>query len=439
MFLPMRKPSKEGKAKKAFRSLPTNIDKLRKQLHIEVRCSDTDLESTMSACSNEGQWTRGTSEPTASICSSEGDTRHSSKESSSVGDVELCDAAATMGTPSPRALRGTSMGPQSMAQREAAIAHVARLAAKSLEELEAVESPIRKTRRCLSTPAPENVMDCFLQEEHNDEERLENSDSRSTNPSPSETLLRFDDASSSVVIFDWDDTLLPTWFIMNVVIPCTGKGEEEGTSVLTSDSPFHEALKDHARLIRNVLRGASNIARVAIVTLAARPWVTASAKQYLPGLDLESLLDQLGIRVYYARECVNSFFKRCAKDEASNGVNPWVLAKVCAMKKVLRKLYSNRRAGPRWNVVCIGDSDIERDAIQELLWCAEAEGEVPFCKTVKLIEDPSAEVLGCQLQVVIARLQRIIQLDEDLNLDLSNLETSGCSACSDAEDILSFG
>lgn len=100
-----------------------------------------------------------------------------------------------------------------------------------------------------------------------------------------------------VVVFDWDDTLMPTSFVMEKVIP------------LYRDQPVPEGalhydkLAAHANIVRRMLRSARQVARVAVVTLARRPWVSMSGALYFPGEEgIEELLACLEIPVYYASE-----------------------------------------------------------------------------------------------------------------------------------------
>merc|ERR1740129_1386789 len=67
----------------------------------------------------------------------------------------------------------------------------------------------------------------------------------------------------TVIFLDWDDTLLPTWFVTHVVKPC-----QPADGPLLSDSPFYEALERHAGYVRELLSAARAIGQVAIVTLA---------------------------------------------------------------------------------------------------------------------------------------------------------------------------
>jgi hypothetical protein len=222
---------------------------------------------------------------------------------------------------------------------------------------------------------------------------------------------------SPAIIFDWDDTLMPTWFIENVVKPCTpatATGEEH--RVIEEDSPFFEMLQCHAQVVKDVLVAASRIARVAIVTLAKREWVETSAR-YLPGFDLEELLSQCNIHMYYARETMSGAFERPARSETAKEANPWVAAKRTAMSTCLRSFY---RAKPdaRWNVTCIGDSLIEQEAIKECLRSNDSGGNQPLCKTIKFMEEPNSKELNIQLCVLSASLKLVIDHDADFDLSM---------------------
>lgn len=108
--------------------------------------------------------------------------------------------------------------------------------------------------------------------------------------------------ASPVIIFDWDDTLLPTSYIVQTVIP--SHPQKDHMSTLPPNSPYTAALAAHGHLVGFLLRAARRVARVAIVSNSLSPWVEASAANYLPGLDLEALLEELEVPVFYARRHV---------------------------------------------------------------------------------------------------------------------------------------
>lgn len=223
--------------------------------------------------------------------------------------------------------------------------------------------------------------------------------------------------NGTVIIFDWDDTLFPTWFIQDVGLPCMSADSEVA---IAADSPYREALATHASTLRAALLAARAVAQVAIVTLALRPWVLTSSERFMPGLNFGEFLQRLGIPVYYAREHVKRPDACLAQVE--EGVDVFTVAKRATMMKVLRKLYGKR---PRvMNVVCIGDSLAERDAIKEVLWawCEQPKSEgvldVSLCKTVKFIHQPSLKQLGDQLHLLAMWLNGMESHAEDFDLNM---------------------
>lgn len=230
----------------------------------------------------------------------------------------------------------------------------------------------------------------------------------------------------TVILFDWDDTLFPTWFVVNVILPCSPKTEDahrwQDSQPLPETSPFLEPLRRHAETVKHVLLEALQAGRVGIVTLAQRPWVESSALRYLPGLDLPQMLQDLDIPVIYARECLKKHMT--AKAQVEEGVCLFTMAKQEAMKKVLKKLYGKNAA---WkNVLSIGDSTVERNAITEVLWAHE-DGEtnrMPSCKTVKLMEEPSVEQLNAQLLLLSMWLRSMASHHDDFDVVMDDSEES---------------
>eukprot|EP00928_Gymnodinium_smaydae_P090682 TRINITY_DN74441_c0_g1_i1.p1 TRINITY_DN74441_c0_g1~~TRINITY_DN74441_c0_g1_i1.p1 ORF type:complete len:524 (+),score=90.44 TRINITY_DN74441_c0_g1_i1:231-1574(+) len=215
---------------------------------------------------------------------------------------------------------------------------------------------------------------------------------------------------SPVVIFDWDDTLFPTWYVMEVVQPSLS-AEQRCCKRLPEDSEFWEPLRKHAIRIRKTLIAAKEVAQVAIVTLAKKPWVIDSSYQFLPEFDMSALLKDLDIKVIYARDCISPCMARAADDE--EGVNPFIVAKRNAMHKCVRMLRKNL-GWDTANVISIGDSVVEREACKELMWNYGEEGNL--CKTVKFVEDPALDLLSMELEVLSSWLQPLVTYDDDADL-----------------------
>lgn len=213
-----------------------------------------------------------------------------------------------------------------------------------------------------------------------------------------------------VTILDWDDTLCPTRYIKSVARPFTAE-----PGLLSIDFQFHDGLHHHADLVAKTLRAARALGRVVIVTLAERGWVLASAERFLPGLDLQRLLDELDIPIYYAAEHVQRSVSRLVRKPTpmrkllAEGIDVQKMCKQAAMEKCLR--YICRKRQVRLNVISIGDSAAGREAIKDAMWSPVRAGLPMFahlCKTVKLAEAPSLVQMGCQLRSLIDLLPRMV-------------------------------
>jgi len=153
--------------------------------------------------------------------------------------------------------------------------------------------------------------------------------------------------------------------------------------------------------------------------MGMRPWVYTSAKRWLPDLNLPELLRELGIQVYYAREQLKRPLLRQAVAESQDGIDPQTVAKRAAMSKCLRRLYKGSPAP--WNVLSIGDSSAEHDALTELLWAHDCKRATPVCKTVKLTNEPTAAQLTSQLALLSDWLPRMVPHQQDFDLNLQEL------------------
>jgi hypothetical protein len=223
-----------------------------------------------------------------------------------------------------------------------------------------------------------------------------------------------DKTRQEVIIFDWDDTLLPTWYLKEVVDRCL---PEAATASIPDDSHFKHLLTKHAMSIRDILVAATRMGKVAIVTLAQRGWVENSAMKYLPDLDLPNLLHELKIPVYYAREHVTRREKLLARIE--EGVDLNTVAKANAMSKCIRKICCSKRNRSVSNVsvTAVGDSIAEADALKEVMWGLDGVGTL--CKTVKLLEEPNLETLGMELSILASWLPHIVSHRDDVDIDLA--------------------
>lgn len=244
---------------------------------------------------------------------------------------------------------------------------------------------------------------------------------RSTSPQGAPAKLpvkgTFDTRENTVILIDWDDTLLPTTYIKQVVLPGLPVIEKGGP--VPSDSRFHKDLATHARIVTNILRAACEVGRVAIVTLATSWWVMTSAEWYFPDFNLEALLQELDIEIWHADR--NS---PMVQTMAAAGHDPGIVAKKAVMTRLLKGFYGDCREPESggngdvpWNVLSIGDSLVEQQALKICLESCKASGYCvqALCKTVKLRDDPSLGELSSDLVLIQPCLQRLVAENKDFD------------------------
>lgn len=185
----------------------------------------------------------------------------------------------------------------------------------------------------------------------------------------------------TIIIFDWDDTILCTGFLQRV-------------HELPDDAK--PILKEMDKVATSLLGLAVTMGQTFIITNAVKGWVEFSAGRYLPGL--LPLLDQ--ITVISARSQYESIFpKQYAKWKAE------------AFMEVQRNLDQQIIT----NLVSVGDSRIEMDAALTMGHAFEQ----AVVKTVKLHELPSPVELLKEQQAVHREFERIVSNPRDLRVCIS--------------------
>mmetsp|Transcript_79726 Transcript_79726/g.151398 ORF Transcript_79726/g.151398 Transcript_79726/m.151398 type:complete len:735 (-) Transcript_79726:23-2227(-) len=285
-------------------------------------------------------------------------------------------------------------------------------------------------------------------------EMPEQRDSLRSSPAPSVTSIeRWHFPQETLIFFDWDDTLCPTTWIHEdqrlawcQVAPCfadpsvpmidpalsrTSGGDSPGLGtgevhVDALSATMLDCLQRHVDVVCSTLRTASNFGHVAIVTLAKQGWVELSMQNFMPGLI--KVMEELGVDIIYAREALSRWKLRSA---VLDELNVFQLMKQEAFRHSIKRFYSSgkgRRCKRSWkNVLCVGDSETERDAVTEVVFrhsqLDKNGSEIPCrCKTVKLPEDPDLQQLTTELQLLSNWLEALAQFDGDIGLDLSNPE-----------------
>jgi len=178
----------------------------------------------------------------------------------------------------------------------------------------------------------------------------------------------------TLIIFDWDDTLL-----------CT--------SAINAQSWTDSQLRELERLGEDILQSSMQLGETIIITNGIESWVQNSAGRYLPGL-LPTLnsMSVLSARHLY-------------EDLSPGDPFAW-------KKHAFRELLAQRqeRVGShelRLNLVVIGDSQAEIDAAKYAT--KHCGGHSPLLKTVKFKDCPTVHELLGQLRRLGQELDNIVQ------------------------------
>jgi hypothetical protein len=195
----------------------------------------------------------------------------------------------------------------------------------------------------------------------------------------------------NLIIFDWDDTLLPTTWLH-------GQGLlEDGAVPLSIEQGLQ--LQALAGLVAATLDAAKKRGAVCIVTNAEPGWVEESCRAFMPSLQLH-LQD---VRIVSARG-----------DHEKHGQFAPTAWKCLAFEGVVRDFCHSARddahLAPRRSIVSLGDSEYEMEA----LWWVSS-GTKCHAKTLKFVRRPGLERLKEQHELVASIVDELI--DHDGNLD----------------------
>jgi len=180
--------------------------------------------------------------------------------------------------------------------------------------------------------------------------------------------------SDTLIVFDWDDTLL-----------CT--------SAINADSWTDAQLHQLERIGEDILHLSLQLGETIIITNGIESWVQNSAGRYLPGLlpTLNSMM-VLSARTMY-------------EDRSPGDPFAW-------KKHAFRELLAERqdRVGfheKRLNLIVVGDSEAEIDAAKYAT--KHCGGSSPLLKTIKFKDCPTVHELLGQLRRLAQELDHIVQ------------------------------
>lgn len=198
------------------------------------------------------------------------------------------------------------------------------------------------------------------------------------------TPTKKDKNHNTLIIFDWDDTLLCTSFLTP-----DGIFDEE----MELDDNDKEKISKLEQNVHRILSSAVEKGDTYIITNAAPGWVEYSCERFYP--TVKSLLQK--IKIISAR---GDYEKDYPGDSRS-----W---KIQAFLK-MQKDFANDLVT---NIICLGDSFIEIEAAHELA----SKFTQAFIKTVKFRECPKPEELNKQLGLVVEQFNAIYATVKNLTV-----------------------
>jgi len=199
----------------------------------------------------------------------------------------------------------------------------------------------------------------------------------------------------TVVIFDWDDTLLCTTFLNRL---------DQLEALQAVDEARLALVEQIGEVARVLLEEAMEVGQVFIITNAEEGWVQHSAARWAPAL-LPTLEK---VTVVSAR----SRYERRYPDE----VGQWKIMAFLDVQKELRGRIVT-------NLISLGDSNFEVRAAHVL----RREFKSSFIKTIKFRENPTPEELLKQLELVKQQFQRIALTARCLKISLNKTPSPGAS------------
>ena len=196
----------------------------------------------------------------------------------------------------------------------------------------------------------------------------------------------------TVIIFDWDDTLLCTSFI-------NPQGVYQHVDL---GNAVQQQIRQLEQTSKRMLELAVTFGRVYILTNAAEGWVEFSCNRFMP--EVLPILDK--IIVISARAKYESKFP--------GDVPKWKL-------HAFLETQSELTNGNMKNVIALGDSMMEMDAAHHLAM----KFQKALIKTVKFREFPKPNELVKQLNLVISKFDDIINNVRNLTIRLEKKQPSG--------------
>lgn len=246
----------------------------------------------------------------------------------------------------------------------------------------------------------------------------------------------------TIIIFDWDDTLCPSsWIRANKKVLSFFKPAP-------TTEKYQKPLRELQAAVEVLLKMSMKLGTLVIVTNAMDPWVETSCRNFLPSLlplvsslpviYARSIFEQQGIDVarspsrgasplsrmampgMYAANGQNRLQQvnaKMAQQQQTQEISPQKWKEV-AFAQEIKDFYSRYQHQSWKNVISVGDSVFERDAVRRVVLQRPTPQKKCRTKTLKLFDDPEIEELVAQVKVVYDVINVMVQYDGDLDIEI---------------------
>lgn len=196
-------------------------------------------------------------------------------------------------------------------------------------------------------------------------------------------IWKKDKTHNSLIIFDWDDTLLPTSYLQSLKL----------MNVDTLPDSEKEKLQNLENKVINILNLALSKGEVYIITNSCMGWVEHSAAKFYPNLG--PIIEK--VKIISARTRYEDMYP-------GNGLEWKVQCFLNLKENINNKLVTN--------IICIGDSAFEMEA-GKILASTFTEA---FIKSIKFREGPRPSELCKQIKLVTDEFNYIYSSVKNLNI-----------------------
>lgn len=198
-------------------------------------------------------------------------------------------------------------------------------------------------------------------------------------------------SDQTLLIFDWDDTVLPSTWIQK-----QGLRLDDASTV---NSEQREELNSMAQCAIRTLRAAKRYGTVVLVTNAERGWIELSCRKFMPSLC--PLLESMKI-----------VSARAAYEKP--GVTMPSMWKSLAFRTEINSFYESRSPERSKNIISFGDAMHERIAVFQVT----SDMSNCYTKSFKFMEQPHLEQLRKEHELIYWCLRHIVSHDGTLDLQV---------------------